>query len=88
MKSTQEHDARGSRMSRMSQGVGMGGTLAISCLISYALITHHPYPGIFVSQDDDLLGGMWAVVATIFVFRHELSQSVTCRHITDGWQRY
>ena len=29
-----------------------------------------------VSRDDDLLGGMWAVVATVFVYRYSYEQSV------------
>jgi len=49
---------------------------ALSCLISYWLATtilalaHSP------SQADDLLGGMWAVIATVFVLRHGYSQSM------------
>ena len=49
--------------------------LSILCVISYLLITHllaHVFP---VSRDDDLLGGMWAVVATIFVYRYSYEQS-------------
>src|SRR4029078_9074013 len=43
---------------------------------SYWLITHL-LPRVFsVSRDDDLLGGMWAVVATVFVFRNSCEQSV------------
>jgi len=30
----------------------------------------------FVPRDDELLGGMWAVVATIFVFRYSYDESV------------
>jgi hypothetical protein len=29
-----------------------------------------------VSRDDDLLGGMWAVVATLFVYRDSYEESV------------
>jgi hypothetical protein len=67
--------AVGSRMSRMSHGVGFGTMLAISCLISYWLITSILAREYSVSHDNDLLGGMWAVVATIFVFRHRALQS-------------
>jgi uncharacterized membrane protein YccC len=49
-----------------------GLTLSILCVISYSLITHM----FSVSRDDDLLGGMWAVVATIFVYRYDYQQSV------------
>jgi uncharacterized membrane protein YccC len=41
--------------------------MAIACAISYWLTTHALYP--LVNRDSDLLGGMWAVVATMFVFR-------------------
>jgi hypothetical protein len=33
------------------------------------LITHILANTYSISRDDDLLGGMWAVVATIFVYR-------------------
>ena len=52
--------------------------MAIACAITYAIITHALAP--FVDKSNDLLGGMWAVVATIFVFRdtrvHSLSAGV------------
>jgi uncharacterized membrane protein YccC len=53
-----------------------GTVLAMSCLISYWLITRllaHIYS---ISRDDNLLGGMWAVVATVFVYRYSYEQSV------------
>jgi hypothetical protein len=65
----------GSRMSRMGRGVSFGTMLAISCLISYWLITNILAREYSVSRDNDLLGGMWAVVATIFVFRYRILQS-------------
>ena len=53
-----------------------GGVLAISCVISYWLITHILAYAYSISRDDDLLGGMWAVVATIFVYRYSHAESV------------
>jgi uncharacterized membrane protein YgaE (UPF0421/DUF939 family) len=41
--------------------------MAIACGISYAIITQVLIQ--FVARDDVLLGGMWAVVATVFVFK-------------------
>jgi uncharacterized membrane protein YccC len=41
--------------------------MAIACGISYTIITHVLIQ--FVARDDVLLGGMWAVVATVFVFK-------------------
>jgi uncharacterized membrane protein YgaE (UPF0421/DUF939 family) len=49
--------------------------LAISSLISYWLVTHLLRHVDFVSQSDELLGGMWAVVATVFVFRYSYDES-------------
>jgi uncharacterized membrane protein YccC len=31
----------------------------------------------FVGKHDDVLGGMWAVIATVFVFRHTRTQSLS-----------
>jgi small-conductance mechanosensitive channel len=62
--------------SRFRQAVGYSVGLAIACLVSYWLITRvlaHIYS---VSRLDDLLGGMWAVIATVFVYRNSYPQSV------------
>lgn len=50
--------------------------LAVACLITYWLVMSllpHVYS---LSRDDDLLGGMWAVLATIFVLRDSFGKSV------------
>ena len=49
--------------------------MAIACTITYAIITHVLAP--FVDKSDDLLGGMWAMVATVFVFRDTRVHSVS-----------
>jgi uncharacterized membrane protein YgaE (UPF0421/DUF939 family) len=41
--------------------------MAIACLISYSVMTYVLSP--FMGKDDTYLGGMWATVATVFVFR-------------------
>lgn len=41
--------------------------LALACLISYWVMIRLLNP--FVARDDDLLGGMWAAIAAVFVFR-------------------
>src|SRR5258708_21022806 len=41
--------------------------MAIACLITYWIMTHTLSR--FVDEPSDFLGGMWAVVATVFVFR-------------------
>jgi uncharacterized membrane protein YgaE (UPF0421/DUF939 family) len=53
-----------------------GAVLAIACLIIYLLVTRLLSRLYFVSQADDLLGGMWAVIATIFVNRDSYQQSL------------
>jgi len=53
-----------------------GVTLAASCWISYWLITHILGHSIAVSRDDDFLGGMWATIATLFVYRFSYEQSI------------
>jgi hypothetical protein len=63
-------------LSRTIYAVGTGCALAISCFISYALITRILTRAYLVSRDDDLLGGMWAVAATIFVYRESYQQSM------------
>jgi uncharacterized membrane protein YccC len=49
--------------------------LAVACLITYLLVTHLLSRLYFISRDDDLLGGMWAVIATIFVSRTSYQES-------------
>src|SRR3981081_848508 len=41
--------------------------MAIACLITYWIMTHTLSR--FVDEPSDFLGGMWAVAATVFVFR-------------------
>jgi uncharacterized membrane protein YccC len=48
--------------------------MAIACLISYSIITYVLAP--FVVTPDALLGGMWATVATVFVFRETRASSL------------
>ena len=50
--------------------------LAVCCFLSYEIITGLLTFSRFVPRDDELLGGMWAVVATIFVFRSTCEESV------------
>ena len=48
--------------------------MATACLITYWTITH--ILSRYVDGPSDLLGGMWAVVATVFVFRETHLQSL------------
>jgi uncharacterized membrane protein YccC len=77
MASTQKQDGEAIRrpLPGISHAVAVGGALAIACFISYTLITRLLTQAYFVSQDDGLLGGMWAVVATVFVYRLSYQES-------------
>lgn len=50
--------------------------LAVACLITYWLATSLLPHVHSAGRDDDLLGGMWAVIATIFVLRGSFAKSV------------
>src|SRR6202049_4965858 len=49
--------------------------MAIACLITYWIMTH--ILSRFVDESADLLGGMWAVAATVFVFRETRLRSLS-----------
>ena len=61
--------------SRIPQKISRAVLLAVCCLLSYKIITVLLAVPRFVPRDDELLGGMWAVVATIFVFRESYEES-------------
>lgn len=48
--------------------------MTIACGVAYAIITH--ILSRVVDRPTDLLGGMWAVIATIFVFRESREDSL------------
>jgi uncharacterized membrane protein YccC len=48
--------------------------MALACLITYWIITY--LLSEFVDQASDFLGGMWAVVAVVFVFRDTRSRAL------------
>jgi hypothetical protein len=79
MASTEKQDGEtmGRSLPSIGQAVAIGSVLAIACLTSYASITHLLSQTYFVSQDDRLLGGMWAVVATIIVYRFSYQQRLS-----------
>jgi uncharacterized membrane protein YccC len=51
-------------------------TLAVACLFAFELVTQILRRVYSLSNGDDLLGGLWAGVATIFVFRVSYEESV------------
>jgi uncharacterized membrane protein YccC len=48
--------------------------MAVACLITYWIVTH--ILSRFVDGSTELLGGMWAVAATVFVFRETRRRSL------------
>jgi hypothetical protein len=50
--------------------------LGVACLISYWLTSRVLSWAYSVSAADDALGGMWAVIATVFVFRDTTAKSL------------
>jgi multisubunit Na+/H+ antiporter MnhB subunit len=50
--------------------------LAVACLITFWLVRSALSRVYSSSRDDDLLGGMWAVLATIFVLRDSFGKSL------------
>jgi len=52
-------------------------TLAIACLVTYLLVTKLLSRVHSVSAADDMLGGLWAVIATAFVMRSGYHESQT-----------
>jgi len=64
------------RLKHVTEASVYGASLAVSCAISFWLITGILAQTYSVSREDDLLGGMWAVVATLFVQRYSYEESV------------
>ena len=50
--------------------------LAVACLISYWVTTRVLSLVYSVSPGDDALGGLWAVVSTVFLFRESYDKSL------------
>jgi hypothetical protein len=53
------------------------GVLSAACLLAYWLVTgprSHVYS---LSKADDVVGGLWAVIATVFVYRDSYERSVS-----------
>jgi hypothetical protein len=65
-----------SQLETCSHAVGQGVGLAAASLISYGLITQLLTRAYSVSREDDLLGGMWAVIATVYVYRESFQKSI------------
>ena len=73
---TQDKGQTRRRSRDIVHSVGDSLVLGVSCLISYLLITCILGRTYVLSRDDELLGGMWAVAGTIFVYRQSTQQSM------------
>ena len=62
--------------SRLHLGLVYSASLAVACLLSYYVITELLNKVHSLSKADDMLGGMWAVIATIFVYRVSYRESL------------
>ena len=60
----------------LAAATGHSVGLGISSLITYLLVTHVLAPIHSISKASDLLGGMWAVIATLFVYRESHRESI------------
>ena len=49
---------------------------AVACFVTWELTTEVLNQVHSISEPDDLLGGMWAVIATVFVYRTSYQESV------------
>jgi uncharacterized membrane protein YccC len=64
-------DAQGAQFS--ASDVVYALNMAVACLLSYWIMTHTLSR--FADRPSDFLGGMWAVAATVFVFRESQVRS-------------
>jgi uncharacterized membrane protein len=60
----------------LASATGHSVGLGISSLIAFLLVTDVVAPIHSISKASDLLGGMWAVLATLFVYRESHRESV------------
>jgi uncharacterized membrane protein YgaE (UPF0421/DUF939 family) len=63
-------------LQRIAWATASGAGLALAALVSYELTTRILTDAIS-SRDDQLLGGMWSVIATVFVYRESYKDSVS-----------
>jgi hypothetical protein len=61
---------------RFVRALASGAELTLAALLSYELTTRILTSAIS-SRDDQMLGGMWSVVATLFVWRQSYSESIS-----------
>lgn len=67
-----EHQQRLSRVAVLDSVI-----LAVACLVTFMLVTDVVPRVYHLSHADDVIGGLWAVIATVFVFRDSYQHSVS-----------
>jgi uncharacterized membrane protein YccC len=67
------------RLSRKQVAVAIdeSAVLGVACLVTFVLVTAVRSRVYSASRADDFIGGLWAVIGTIFVLRTSYQQSVT-----------
>ncbi len=65
------------RWHEVRDAVRQCAVLAVACLISYLLATNIISHVHFLSREDEPIGGLWAVIATVFVLRDSYQHSMT-----------
>ena len=69
------HREEKSGLQRVVWAVASGTGVALAALVSYELTTRL-LTGAISSRDDQMLGGMWSVIATMFVCRQSYKESL------------
>jgi uncharacterized membrane protein YccC len=66
------------RLSRkqIAAAIDESAVLGVACLVTYVLVTAVRSRVYSASRADDFIGGLWAVIGTIFVLRSSYQQSV------------
>ena len=65
------------RWHEVRHAVRQCAVLAVACLVSYLLATNIISHVHLLSREDELIGGLWAVIATVFVLRDSYEHSMT-----------
>jgi uncharacterized membrane protein YccC len=75
MKTVTAHREGKSGLQRFVSAVASGAGLTLAALVSYELATRILTSAVS-SRDDQMLGGMWSAVATMFVCRQSFTESL------------
>jgi len=70
-------DSVPTKRATLAAAAGHSVGLGISSLVTYLITVHVLAPIHSISKASDLLGGMWAVIATLFVYREGHRESIT-----------